>query len=317
MNIVFLDAYTTNPGDLSWKSINSLGSLTVYDRTEQNKIIERAKKADIIITNKVPLLSETLSMLPKLQYICVAATGVNIVDLEYAGYKNIPVSNVVGYSTASVAQTVFAHILNLLNKIDYQAEEVNKGRWSASKDFTYCDFPIFELSNLTLGIVGFGNIGKTVAKIANSFNMKINVYKPGKIPDLPACINKVDKETLFRKSDIITLHCPLSEDTRNFINSSTITLMKKNAYLINTGRGGLVNEEELADALNSGKIAGAGLDVLSKEPPEKNNPLINAKNCKITPHVAWSSVEARKRLIKGIAKNIKSFINGNPVNVVN
>jgi glycerate dehydrogenase len=317
MKIVFLDAYTTNKGDLSWNELHKLGDFKTYDRTPADLIHERTKEADIIITNKAPITRQTINSLPNLKYICVAATGVNIVDIDAAAEKGIPVSNVAGYSTSSVAQIVFGHILNLVTKIEYQTDKVNKDCWTNSKDFTFCDFPIYELSNMTLGIVGFGNIGRTVAKIANGFDMNINIFKPGEIHNKPDYINVVDKETLLKTSDIITLHCPLNEATEEFINSDTLNLMKKTAYIINTGRGGLINEKDLADALNNNRIAGAGLDVLSSEPPKSSNPLIHAKNCKITPHVAWSSVEARKKLIKGLIENIKAYQNGNPINVVN
>jgi glycerate dehydrogenase len=317
MKIVFLDAYTTNKGDLSWSELHELGDFKTFERTPLSLIHERVKDADIIITNKAPLSKQTIENLPNLKYICVAATGVNIVDIDAAAEKGISVSNVAGYSTRSVAQIVFAHILNLVSKIEYQADTVSKDCWTNSKDFTYCDFPIYELSNMTLGIVGFGNIGRAVAKIANGFEMKINIFKPGEILDKPNYVNIVDKETLFNASDIITLHCPLNKKTDEFINKNSLAQMKESAYIINTGRGGLINEKDLADALNDNRIAGAGLDVLSSEPPKADNPLLHAKNCKITPHVAWSSVEARKKLIDGLVNNIKSFKNGKPINVVN
>ena len=317
MNIVFLDAYTVNNGDLPWGDLKQLGTLTNYDRTPINLIQERAENADIVITNKTPLTKETINNLLKLKYICVAATGVNIVDLDAAKKRSIPISNVTEYSTNSVTQIVFGHILNLVTKIEYQANRVADGLWAVSKDFTYCDFPIFELSNMTLGIIGCGNIGRSVAKIANSFNMKINVLKPGQINNKPNYINQVSKKTLFQTSDIITLHCPLNKDTEEIICSDTLNLMKNSSYIINTGRGGLINENELANALNNNTIAGAGLDVLSEEPPKISNPLLHAKNCKITPHVAWTSVEARKKLINELTNNIKSFLNGRTTNIVN
>ena len=317
MNIVFLDAYTANRGDLSWEQFSAFGEFICYNRTGNEKIIKRSVNADIIITNKTCITDDILSQLPKLKYICVAATGVNIVDLKAAGKRDIPVSNVVGYSTNSVAQNVFSHILNLVNKAEYHSQTVSSGCWTDSPDFTYCDFPIFELSNMNIGIVGFGNIGRAVAKIANGFNMTVNVFKPGKILGKPDYVNVVDKETLLKTSDIITLHCPLNKDTEEFVKNETIKLMKSTAYIINTGRGGLINEKDLAEALNSKRIGGAGLDVLSEEPPIKPNPLINAKNCRITPHAAWTSVEARKLLIQGLVDNIKAYQCGNLINVVN
>jgi glycerate dehydrogenase len=317
MNIVFLDAKTTNSGDFSWTSFDELGNFVYYDRTANNMVIERALNADVIITNKTVISRDIIAQLPKLKYICIAATGVNVVDLNAAKERGIPVSNVVGYSTNSVVQIVFGHILNLVTKIEHQADIVNSGCWVKSLDFTYCDFPIFELSNMNIGIVGFGNVGRAVGKVAHGFNMTVNVFKPGTILEKPDYVNIVDKDTLFRTSDVLTLHCPLCEDTVNFINNDTIGLMKKSAHIINTGRGGLIEEQALADALNNGRLAGAGLDVLSSEPPLESNPLLNSKNCKITPHIAWTSVEARRRLLKALVDNIKHFTAGFPINVVN
>ena len=317
MKIVFLDAYTTNPGDISLSEISALGELFCYDRTLEKQIVGRAKEADVVITNKTSLSADTIKRLPKLKYICVAATGFNIVDIAAARKYDVPVSNVKAYSTDSVAQLVFSHILNLMIKIDKQSESVKNGNWYKSSDFSYCNFPLFELTEMTIGIIGFGNIGRAVAQIANGFKMKINVYKPGEILNKPEYVTQTDKQTIFKNSDIITLHCPLVEETNIIINKESLRIMKKTAYLINTGRGGLINENELAEALNNKLIAGAGLDVLSEEPPRKNNPLIGAENCFVTPHVAWATVNARKRLVKGLTDNIKAYICGKPINVVN
>lgn len=317
MKIVFLDAYTTFQKDIPSTEISKFGELTCYDRTSYSETISNAKDADIIITNKVVIDENILNSLPNLKYICVAATGFNIVDIDTARKRNIPVSNVKSYSTNSVAQFVFAHILNLVSRVAYQAETVKKGDWQKCSDFSYCGFPLFDLAEMTIGIVGFGNIARAVAEIAKGFKMNILVYKPTEISNKPKYVKQVNKDILFKESDIVSLHCPLNSDTEKIIDKKILSSMKKNSYLINTGRGGLINEDDLAFALNNGFIAGAGLDLLTQEPPANGSPLINAKNCYITPHVAWSSVNSRKRLVKGLAENIRTFIAGNPINVVN
>jgi glycerate dehydrogenase len=318
MKIVVLDGYAMNPGDLCWEAINSLGSCDIYDRTSANEIVQRSIDADIIVLNKVAINGSTLKQLPKLKYICVTATGYNIVDTMAARKLNINVANVPAYCAASVAQMVFAHILNLSLRVCEHAETVKNNKWRDSLDFTYWIYTLQELSNLTIGLIGFGSIARAVSKIANSFDMKVITYKPSHSADIPEYVKMMETvEEVFELSDIISLHCPLVPGTEKLVNKKTIDLMKKSAYLINTGRGGLIDEPVLAEALNNEKIAGAGLDVLSTEPPQRNNPLISAKNCYITPHIAWATVAARKRLMDIIVDNIASFIKGSPKNIVN
>jgi len=318
MKIVVLDGYAMNPGDLSWNPVSKLGTCEIYDRTMQDEIVKRSFDADIILTNKVVLNEYMLNQLPKLKYICVMATGYNIVDVEAARKLNIDVSNIPAYCTASVAQMVFSHILNLSLHVCEHAESVKKNTWSNSPDFSYSIFPLQELAGLTLGLVGLGNIGKNVAKIADSFGMKVIAFKPSYLKNVPECVEMVKTlEEVFELSDVISLHCPFNADTDKLVNKKTIALMKKSAYLINTGRGGLIDEPSLAEALNNKKIAGAGLDVLTVEPPQRDNPLITAKNCYITPHIAWATVAARKRLLNTIVENIDSFLKGCPINIVN
>ncbi|HJO96215.1 MAG TPA: D-2-hydroxyacid dehydrogenase [Victivallales bacterium] len=317
MNIVILDGYTTNPGDLSWSNLNALGKCTIYDRTKPSDLIERSKNAEVIITNKVVLSKEILLQLPKLKFITVLATGYNIVDIKAASELNISVANVPEYSTKSVAQITFAHILNFCHHIESHSSTVRNGDWSNSKDFCYWNFPLIELTGKKLGVIGFGKIGREVLSIAKAFNMNVLINNRSKIYNLPENVVQVDIETIFKESDYITLHCPLTEGNKQFINSKLINLMNPTAYLINTSRGGLINESDLADALNSNKIAGAGLDVLSEEPPVNSSPLIEAKNCYITPHIAWATFEAREKLIKVTVENVRCFIKNNPQNVVN
>ena len=318
MKIVVLDGYAMNPGDLSWNHVSKLGTCEIYDRTMQVEIVKRSFDADIILTNKVVLNEYTLKQLPKLKYICVMATGYNIVDVEAARKLNIDVANIPAYCTESVAQMVFSHILNLSLHVCEHAETVKDNKWSNSPDFSYWVFPLQELAGLTLGLVGLGNIGKNVAKIADGFDMKVIAFKPSYLENVPACVEMMETlEEVFELSDIISLHCPFNADTDKLVNKKTIDLMKKSAYLINTGRGGLIDEPALAEALNNKKIAGAGLDVLTAEPPQRDNPLITAKNCYITPHIAWATVGARKRLLNTIVENIDSFLNGSPINIVN
>ena len=319
MNIVVLDGYTLNPGDLDWNDLRSLGNCTIFDRTSIQEIVERSKNAEIILTNKVPLNKEILSQLHHLRFIGVLATGYNIVDVTAAKEKNIIVTNVPAYSTSSVAQTVFALLLELTHHAGHHSNEVHTGRWSSNLDFTFWDFPLVELKGKTFGIIGFGNTGRSVAKIAGAFDMIVQISTRSSKTLGNATTEKysfVDTETLLKTSDIISLHCSLNDKTHLLINSETIALMKPTSYLINTGRGGLVDESALADALNQDQIAGAGLDVLSIEPPPKNNPLLSAKNCIITPHIAWASQAARKRLMETVVHNVKSFIEGKSVNIV-
>lgn len=316
MKIAILDAYALNPGDLSWNKIKELGECTIYDRTPAELVLDRAKEADAIFTNKVVLSSETINQLPNLKFIGVLATGYNVVDIEAARKSGIPVCNIPAYSTQSVAQMVFSHILNFTQNISSHAQSVSKGDWSRSDDFAYWLSPQSELAGKTLGIIGFGQIGQAVAKIGIAFGMKV-IYnnRSKKATSLQA--TQVDLNQLLTQSDIISINCPLTEDNGGFINKDTINKMKPSAFLVNTGRGPLINEQDLADALNTGKIAGAGLDVLSIEPAHINNPLPKAKNCYITPHIAWATTEARKRLMEIAYQNLKAFMDGKTINVVN
>lgn len=315
MKIVVLDGYTLNPGDLSWDGIKQLGDCTVYERTPPELILERAAEAEIAITNKVVFNGKIISQLPKLKYIGVLATGFNVVDTVAAKKAGIVVTNIPAYSTASVAQMVFSHFLNFAQNVAVHARSVSDGEWATSKDFAYWKTPQTELSGKTLGIIGFGQIGQSVAKAGLAFGMKIIYYnRSQKETGLEA--TQVDLETLLVESDFISINCPLTPENTGFINKSTIGKMKETVFLVNTGRGPLINEQDLADALNSGRIAGAGLDVLSVEPPLPENPLPKARNCYITPHIAWATFEARTRLMNIATENIKAFLNGRPQNRV-
>lgn len=316
MNIVVLDGYGLNPGDLTWDPIKALGHLTVYDRTSDQEIIRRAANADIILTNKTILTAGTLQSLPKLKYIGILSTGYNVVDIEAAKGKGIVVCNIPTYSTDSVAQMTFAHLLNITNQVGHYAEENRNGRWNSSLDFCYWDTPIMELPGKKFGIIGLGHIGEAVARIARAFGMDVYAYTSRTADSLPQDIKKVNLEDLFRECDIISLHCPLTAQTRQIINSESLSYMKPSAILINTGRGHLVNEQDLAEALNNGNIAAYGADVLCVEPAIPTNPLLTAKNVYLTPHIAWASTEARKRLMDICTENIKAFINGTPQNVI-
>lgn len=319
--IVVLDGYTLNPGDLTWKDLEALGQCIIYDRTDPKEVVPRAKDAEIVLTNKTVLSSDAIKQLPKLKYIGVLATGYNIVDTETARTRSIPVTNVPAYSTQSVAQMVFAHLLNLAQHVAHHAETVRCGRWTSNPDFCYWDMPLIELAGLTMGIIGFGRIGQAVAKLALAFGMKVIAYDivtPSSIPgSSPEGCQFVELDDIFRISDVVSLHCPLAPQTKNIINKERLERMKKTAFLINTSRGPLVDEQALAEALNNERIAGAGLEVLSLEPPEKNNPLLKAKNCFITPHIAWATRAARERLLKVVIDNVASFLAGKPKNVVN
>lgn len=316
MKIVILDSYTLNPGDLSWDNLKNIGECAIYNRTAPQEIVERSREADILLTNKVPLTGEIINRLPHLKYIGVMATGYNVVDIEAARQKNIPVTNVPAYGTQSVVQMVFAHLLHFTQRVAHHAETVRNGKWTQVPDFCYWDYPLIELENLTMGIIGFGRIGQRVSQVAIAFGMKVLINDLTPFLDLPEGIQQVDTPTIFQGSDVLTLHCPLTEDNHRFVNQERLSLMKKTAYLINTGRGPLIDENALADALNHNQIAGAGLDVLSAEPPDKDNPLVYAKNCTITPHIAWATQSARQRLLDAIVENIKSFLRGNPQNVI-
>ncbi|HKJ41983.1 MAG TPA: D-2-hydroxyacid dehydrogenase [Sunxiuqinia sp.] len=316
MRIVVLDGYTLNPGDLSWEPLKAFGEVTVYDRTPSSEIESRLTDAEIALTNKVPLWHETIEKLPNLKYIGILATGYNVVDMEAAHERKIPVTNIPAYSTESVAQQVFAHLLNLTNHITEHAQQ-SPQKWPASADFSYWDFPLVELQSLTMGVVGFGSIGRATARLATAFGMKVLLNTRTRPKDVPDGVTLTDLDTLFLESDVVSLHCPLTADTQEMVNKERLVKMKSSAFLINTGRGPLINEQDLADALNNGQIAGAGLDVLSKEPADPNNPLLTAKNCYITPHIAWATKASRSRLMKIAIENVRQFLAGNPQNVVN
>ncbi|OIO36632.1 MAG: glycerate dehydrogenase [Candidatus Omnitrophica bacterium CG1_02_46_14] len=314
--IVVLDGFTLNPGDLSWDGLKALGKCEIYDRTAPEMTIERAKDAELILTNKTVLDREVIASLPKLKYIGVLATGYNVVDTPAAKEQGIVVTNIPTYGTRSVAQMAFALILELTQHAGHHSDTVHNGTWNRSKDFCYWDFPLVELEGLTIGFVGFGRIGQATAEVAKGFGMKILAYDNFiKEPPVTGAV-MTDLESLFQKSDIVSLHCPLTDENKGFINKTRLETMKKTAFLINTSRGPLIDEQALADALNSGRIAGAGLDVLSSEPPKPDNPLLKAKNCIITPHIAWATRAARERLMKIAIDNMKAFIDGKPANVV-
>jgi glycerate dehydrogenase len=315
MRIVALDGYTLNPGDLSWGPIESLGDFQTFDRTPAEQVVARARDANVLLTNKVAFDRRTIESLPALKLIAVTATGHNIVDGAAANERGVLVCNVPEYGTPNVAQHVFALLLELATHVGQHSDGVRARRWSRSPDWSYWETPLIELSGLTLGVVGYGRIGRAVANIARAFGM--NVIATRRRPDEPADVDTVALETLLRRSDVVSLHCPLTPETTKMINASRIALMKPNALLINTARGGLVDEPDLAKALNDGRIAGAGLDVLTSEPPVADNPLIAARNCVITPHIAWASRPARQRLLDITAENIRAFAGGRPRNVVN
>lgn len=317
MKIVMLDAYTTNPGDLSWDNFSVLGDLEVYDRTPSDKVIERAKDADILITNKTPITREIIDCLPNLKFIALMSTGYNIVDYVYLKEKGIPVSNIPSYSTDAVAQLVMSFILELSMNVGLHSESVKSGEWSECADFCYWKTPLTELSGKTLGIFGLGKIGRAVAERAKAFGMDIVAYVPRIHGDEPDYIKLLPLKEMLNMSDVVSMHCPLTPETEGIVNEDFIAEMKDGAYFINTSRGTVANENALADALNSGKLGGAGLDVLSTEPPMKDNPLLSAKNCFITPHIAWASFETRKRLVGILYDNIRAFIDGKPQNVIN
>lgn len=315
MNIVITDGYTLNPGDLSWDKIRQFGEVTIYDRSPADVIEERCLHADIVLTNKTPFSKSTLEKLAQLKMIAVTATGYNIIDTATATGKGIVVCNAPAYGTASVAQHAFALILELANQVGLHAQSVAAGKWQQSADWCYSLTPITELSGKTLGIVGFGHIGQQTARIGAAFGMKVIYHTPRKKET--ALAEYADMETLFASSDIISLHCPLQPDNREFVNARLLKQMKPGAWLINTARGQLIHEQDLADALNNHIIAGAALDVLSAEPPAAGNPLLSAKHCLITPHNAWISREARMRIMAITEQNIMAFLQGKPVNRVN
>ncbi len=316
MQIIVLDGYTLNPGDLSWDGLQALGECAIYDRTPPEQVSARMQKAEIVFTNKVVISRQTIEGQPDLRYIGVMATGYNIVDLEAARERRIVVTNVPDYGTPAVAQMVFALLLELTHHIGHHAQTVRDGRWTASPDFCYWDFPLVELKGRTLGIVGFGRIGRSVARIAQAFGMRVIAAEPQGISADPPGVAAVDLDTLFQTSDVISLHCPLTPETQGLVNARRLGQMKKSAFLVNTSRGPVVNENDLADALNAGQIAGAALDVLSVEPPPPGNPLVRARNCLVTPHIAWATYEARQRMMQILVRNLKAFLDGQPQNVV-
>lgn len=316
MKIVLLDAHTANPGDVSWHPLEALGTCVIHPRTPVDETVARCTGAQAVITNKAPLTREMLAALPDLKYIGVTATGYNIVDVAAARERGIIVTNVPGYSTPAVAQLVFALLLELTNHVGHHARSVSEGRWAACPDFCYWDQPVIELAGRTLGIVGYGDIGGAVARIGLAFGMRVLASRREWKSPPPDGIEAATTDEIFALSDAISLHCPLTEATRHLVGERTLGLMQPGAFLINTGRGPLVDEQALADALNTGRIAGAGLDVLSVEPPSGGNPLIGARNCLITPHIGWASREARVRLIAQTAANLQAFLSGQPVNVV-
>jgi glycerate dehydrogenase len=316
MKIVILDSYSANPGDLSWQALENLGQLTAYDRTKPSETVARAASADIVLTNKVVISKEIMAQLPQLKYIGVLATGYNVVDVEAAHARGIVVTNVPAYSTESVAQMVFAHLLTVTNRTEHYAIQNRSGRWTANPDFCYWDFPHQELAGKTFGIVGLGHIGQRVAQIAQAFGMKVKALT-SKAPEmLLAGIEKATLEELLATSDVLSLHCPLTDGTRHLINAAALRQMKPSAILINTGRGPLIDDQAVADALAEGRLAAFCADVLTEEPPKADNPLLGQTNAFITPHIAWASTEARIRLLRVATDNVQAFLSGNPVNVV-
>jgi glycerate dehydrogenase len=313
MRIVILDGLTTNPGDVSWEPLERLGSLTVFDRTAPGDVVARAADADAVLTNKAIVGGEQIAALPRLKYVGVLATGFNIVDVAAARERGIPVCNVPEYSTPNVVQATWALILELANRVGHHDRTVHEGHWAACHDFCYWHGDLVELAGRTLGIVGHGRIGRGVAAVGRAFGMRVIHHRRQGGGD-PAC---VDLDTLFRESDVVSLHCPLTPETKGLVDATRLAMMKPTAFLVNTARGPLVDEAALAAALNAGQIAGAAVDVLSVEPPPASNPLLTAKNCVITPHVAWATRDARRRLIDVTAANLAAFAAGQPQNVVN
>ncbi len=318
MKIIVLDGYVGNPGDLSWEPLERLGDVTVYPRSKPEEIIERALPADVLLTNKVVFDRKLIEALPNLKCIGVIATGFNIVDLEAANERGIVVTNVPAYSTASVAQVAIAHLLNMTTHAEHYTREARAGVWSQSIDYTYCSAPFIELDGKTMGVVGLGNIGSTVARIAAAFGMKVLAFTSKPQEALPAYITRAQSlDQVFSESDAVSLHCPLTDGTRGMVDARRLALMKPTAMLINTSRGSLIVEEDLAHALRNGVIAAAAVDVLCQEPPAPDNPLLALDNCYFTPHIGWTSAEARQRLMDVVVDNVKSFMEGHPINVVN
>lgn len=316
MNIVILDAYTANPGDLSWGELAQLGSLTVYERTAAADTIDRCREADIVLTNKVCLHREEMVQLARLKYIGVLATGHNVVDVEAAHERGITVTNIPAYSTDSVAQMVFAHLLTVTNRTEHYAQQLRQGQWSCCPDFCYWDTQLTELSHKTMGIVGLGNIGQRVAHIALAFGMHVIAHTSKPESQLPQGVRKASLTTLFHNSDVVTLHCPLTPDTHHLINRKTLATMRPSAILINTGRGPLVDEQAVAEALAASRLSAYCADVLTEEPPRSGSPLLHCPQAYITPHIAWATREARQRLIDTAVTNVRAFLSGKPQNQV-
>jgi glycerate dehydrogenase len=311
-----LDGYVLNPGDLSWDALRALGPCEIFDRTPAEQVVARAAEAEIVLVNKVELTRQVLAELPRLKFVGVLATGYNCVDVAAARQRGILVANIPTYGTTSVSQMVFAHLLNLTQHVAAHARSVADGDWTRSQDWCYWEYPLVELAGLTMGIVGFGRIGQATARLARAFGMQVLAYEISPIPPMDG-VRQVDLESLFRESDAVSLHCPLTPETAQLVNASRLALMKPTAYLINTSRGALVDEQALAEALQAGRIAGAGLDVLCAEPATADNPLLKAPNCHITPHIAWATRSARQRLLDIVVANIRGFLEGRPQNIVN
>ncbi len=318
MKIVILDSYTENPGDLSWEGIARLGELTGYDRTAAEDVIRRIGDAEVVFTNKAPITREVLDACPSIRFISVLATGYNCVDYVYAREKGIPVTNIPAYGTDSVGQFAIALLLEICHHIGHHSDTVHAGKWTNSPDFCYWDYPLIELAGKTMGIIGFGRIGQVVGRVAKALGMRVLAFSRSESESGKAIADAyVDLDTLLRESDVVSLHCPLFPETEGIINKETIAKMKDGAILINNSRGQLVVEQDLADALNSGKLAAAGLDVVSVEPIRADNPLLSAKNCIITPHISWAAKEARERIMQMAEKNLQAYLDGSPINVVN
>ena len=315
--IVVLDGYTLNPGDLSWEPLQALGDCTVFERTPPFQVVPRAAGAEIVLTNKTPIDRSMLDGLPDLQYVGVLATGFNIVDTAAARERRIPVTNVPAYGSESVAQMTFAHILELTQRVGEHASSVRAGAWNECPDFCFWNAPLMELDQATLGIVGYGRIGQAVAKLGRAFGMKVLATKRSGEEGPGDGVDFVSLDSLLEQSDVVSLHCPLTPETHHLVNAERLQHMKSTAFLVNTSRGPLVDEVALANALNEGRIAGAGVDVLEVEPPRAESPLFHAKNCNVTPHIAWATHSARTRLMQVAVENVKNFVNGTPSNVVN
>ncbi|MEO8582391.1 MAG: D-2-hydroxyacid dehydrogenase, partial [Flavitalea sp.] len=318
LNLVVLDGYTLNPGDLSWEGLRKLGDLVIHDRTSQDKVVERAKDAEVIFTNKTPVGADILNALPKLKYIGVLATGYNIINADTAKKNGVIVSNIPCYGTSSVVQMTFALLMELTNHVQRHSDSVMNGKWSRSVDFCFWDFPLIEIADKTIGIIGFGTIGQKVADVATAFGMNIIAQSRTQTDQVHRKNFKWGSiDVLLQQSDVVSIHCPLTDETKGLINSENLKRMKRSAFLINTSRGPIINDYDLANALNNDTIAGAALDVLSIEPPPKENPLFGAKNCIITPHISWATKEARTRLMETAITNLSAYQQGKPVNVVN